>query len=182
MQTLAAGAGGGMRVLLPPLSEVFWAGLALAIVVIALWKFALPKLTALLDERAEKIEKGLELSERAGDELEAARAQAAAELTEARTQAAEIRAQARNDAKTITAEAHEKAAAHAEQIREQAQAAIAASRAAAERELRSDVGRVATDLAARIVGQELTNPDVASKVIDSFLDELEKAPVKGSQA
>lgn len=171
-----------MQVLLPPLSEVFWAGLALAIVVIALWKFALPKLNAMLDERAQKIEEGLALSERAGDELAAAQAQAAAELAEARTEAAEIRAQARNEAKGIVAEAHEKAAANADRIREAAQASIAASRAAAERELRNDVGRVATDLASRIVGQELSNPEVASQVIDNFLDELEKVPARGSQS
>ncbi|OKL51761.1 ATP synthase F0 subunit B [Buchananella hordeovulneris] len=177
MQPLAGGAG-GVQVLLPPLSEVFWAGLALAIIVGALWKYALPKLTSLLDERSAQIEAGLRASERAEDELATARAHAAAEREQARTEANQLREQARAEAKDIVAAARVAAVAEGERVREQFDAQLAASKAAAERELRGDVGRLATELARRIVGAELSDPDRAAAVIDQAIEELERAPIK----
>lgn len=177
MQPLAGGAG-GVQVLLPPLSEVFWAGLALAIIVGALWKYALPKLTKLLDERSALIEAGLARSEQAEEVLARAEARAATELAEARAEANQLREQARGEAKDIVAAARAAAVAESERVREQSEAQLAASKAAAERELRSDVGRLATELARRVVGAELTDPARASALIDQAIDELERAPRK----
>ena len=43
-------------------------------------------------------------------------------------------------------------------------------------ELRSDIGRLAVDLAERIVGESLADDDRQRRVVDSFIAGLENAP------
>ena len=59
-----------------------------------------------------------------------------------------------------------------------AQRQIEAERQAAQISLRADVGMLATELAARIVGESVTDQALQSRVIDRFLDNLE-AQIEG---
>jgi F-type H+-transporting ATPase subunit b len=51
---------------------------------------------------------------------------------------------------------------------------IAADRKAASASLRQDVGKLATDLAGKLVGESLEDTARQSRTIDRFLDELEE--------
>ena len=57
-----------------------------------------------------------------------------------------------------------------------------ADKQAAEISLHTDVGLLASDLAERIVGEQLTDTALSARVIDRFLDELEKAPARARRA
>jgi F-type H+-transporting ATPase subunit b len=63
----------------------------------------------------------------------------------------------------------------ATRITESAHKQIEAERQQAVVQLRSEVGRLATDLASRIVGESLADEARQSRVVERFLTELEQA-------
>lgn len=171
----------GWQLLVPPLYDVIWSAVALAIIVIPLMYFALPKLTAILDERSEKIEGGLKEAERAREEAKVAEARMQRELGEARRESAQTRERAQEEAKEIVAEARTNAQAEAARVLAAAERQIEAERQQAQISLRADVGMLATELASRIVGESVKDQALQSRVIDRFLDDLE-ADESGSRA
>jgi F-type H+-transporting ATPase subunit b len=48
--------------------------------------------------------------------------------------------------------------------------------------LRQDVGRIATDLAGRVVGESLEDSARQSRIIDRFLDELDAKAAESAGA
>ncbi|WP_447924935.1 F0F1 ATP synthase subunit B [Georgenia muralis] len=168
--------------LLPATYDIVWSLVAIAIIAFFLVKYAVPRLTAVLDERAAKIEAGLTHAERAEQAAAEAEARIAEELTLARREAAEVRDNAQDEGKAIVAEARSKAQAEADRVTEGAARQIEADRQAAQISLRTDVGMLATELAARIVGESVTDQALQSRVIDRFLDELETAPAPVREA
>lgn len=163
----------GIGIFIPPVYDWFWSLLVTAIIAVFFFKYLLPKLNAILDERAAKIEGGIALAEKVQAEAAEAKAQTKAELDEARTVAAGIKEEATADGAAIVAEARAKAQAEAARIIETAHRQIEAERAAAVVSLREEVGGLATELASRIVGESLADEARQSRVIDRFLEELD---------
>lgn len=164
---------GNMAVLAPNAPDLFWSAVSIILIGFFFFKYLMPKMTALLDERAAKIEGGLELAKKAQEEAAAAKSEKEAELAEARREASNIREEATNDGAAIITEARSKAQAEADRIVDAAQRQIEAERSAAVVSLREDVGGLATDLASRIVGESLADEARQTRVVDRFLDELE---------
>ena len=165
------GAPEGIGLFIPALPDLLWGTVAFLIVAVALVKYALPRFNAVLDERTRKIEEGLELADRARSNQEDAERKAARLIEDARREAAGLRAAAQNEAKEIIAQA-----------RADAQKEASRAMEAAEISLHTDVGLLASDLAERIVGEQLTDTALSARVIDRFLDELEKAPARARRA
>ncbi|SDZ77127.1 F-type H+-transporting ATPase subunit b [Bowdeniella nasicola] len=175
-------AGVPSNVLIPPLYDIFWAAVCVGIIAIVFWK-SLPKIYAILDERAEKIEGGLKHAENVQAEADELRAELNQRLAEARKDAARIREEASEEGREIVAAARKEAQSEVERMHEVAKRQIEAERQAAQIALRADVGMLATELASKIVGESLTDQALQSRVIDRFLDDLEQhspAPVKES--
>ncbi|WP_043498109.1 F0F1 ATP synthase subunit B [Georgenia sp. SUBG003] len=168
--------------LLPAVYDIIWSLVCLAIIGFFLVKYAVPRITAMLDERAEKIETGLQQAERAQQAAADAEERIAAELAQARRDAAEVREQAQAEAKAIVTEARSKAQVEADRVTESAARQIEADRQAAQISLRADVGMLATELASRIVGESVSDHALQSRVIDRFLDELEAQPADRAPA
>lgn len=166
----------GWRLLVPASYDLLWSFVVLVVIAVVFYKLVLPKFTAVLDERTEKIEGGLAKADQAQEQAEAALAEYQRQLQEARTEAARIRDDARTEAGQIVAEAREKATAEAARIAENAQRQIEAERQQAAVSLRSDVGALATELASRIVGESLEDEVRRTRVVDRFLDELDAQP------
>jgi F-type H+-transporting ATPase subunit b len=136
-------------------------------------KKIVPRLEAVYQERAAAIEGGIEKAAKAQEEANAALAQYQENLAEARAEAVKIREQARAEGAQIIAELREQAQSEAARITAAGQQQIEAERQQAMIQLRTDVGRLATELAERIVGESLADEARQSRVIDRFLDELE---------
>lgn len=173
---LAAAAGEeieGIQLLLPAAYDIIWSIVVIVIIAVPFYKYALPKLNAVLDERAELIEGGIAKAAAAQEEADAAREEYQAQLAEARTEAARIREDARAEGGEIVAELRARAQEEAARILENAQRQIDAERQQAIVSLRGEVGDLATELASRIVGEALADSARQSRVIDRFLDELE---------
>lgn len=181
---LAAEEGEVTNPLLPADYDIIWSIVVAVIIGVVFYRLVMPKFTAILDERTEKIEGGLAKAENAQAEAAAALAEYHQQLAEARAEAARIREDARAEGNAIVAELRQKASDDAARILENAQRQIEAERQQAAVSLRTEVGALATDLASRIVGEALADSARQSRVIDRFLDELEEStaatPVKGA--
>lgn len=159
--------------LIPAWYDIIWSGLWFLIILIVVWKVALPKLTKMLDERSAAIEGNIAKADEAQKQAEAALEEYTRQLAEARTEAGEIREAAREDGKKIVAEAKESATTEAARIIATAHTQIEAERQAALVSLRSEVGTLAIDLAGGVVGETLSDDARATAVVDRFLAELE---------
>ena len=71
------------------------------------------------------------------------------------------------------AAARTEATGEANRILEASQRQLLAEKQAAQISLRSEVGLLASELAEKIIGEQLTDTALTSRVVDRFLDELE---------
>lgn len=161
-------------VLAVPLDEFIIGIIAFLIVFGGLAKFALPKIKATLEERANLIEGGLERAGAAEAEAAALLEQYRAQLAGAREEASSIRTQAQADRNAIIEEARNEARVAAASVTAAAEAAMAAERAQAVSALTKQVGEMAITLADKIVGQTLSDDARVRATVDSFIADLEK--------
>lgn len=170
----------GIALFIPPGYDILWSLVVTVIIGFFFFRYLLPRLNAILDERANKIEGGIALAEKVQAEAADAKAQTEAELNEARNVAAGIKDEASADGAAIVAEARAKAQVEATRIVEAAQRQVEAERAAAVISLREEVGGLATELASRIVGESLADDARQSRVIDRFLEDLDAGLATGA--
>ena len=160
---------------LPHLGELIFGVIAFVILYLVVRAKVVPRLEAIFEERRAAIEGGMQAAEQAQAEAAAALEEYQTQLAEARSEAARIREEARAQGAQIIAEMREQAQTEAARITAGAQQQIAAERQQAVVQLRSEVGRLATELASRIVGESLEDEARQSRVVDRFLDELEQS-------
>nr|WP_190123383.1 F0F1 ATP synthase subunit B [Streptomyces inusitatus] len=159
--------------LIPHLDELIIGLIAFAIVFFFLSKKLLPNINKVLEERREAIEGGIEKADEAKTEAESVLEQYKAQLAEARHEAARLRQEATEQGTAIIAEMKAEGQRQREEIIAAGHAQIEADRKAASAALRQDVGKLATDLAGKLVGESLEDHARQSRTIDRFLDELE---------
>jgi F-type H+-transporting ATPase subunit b len=160
--------------LIPSLPELIVGTICFLLVFGVLGRFFLPRITKMLAERTELIEGGLERSKEAQTEASELLDKYREQLAEARHEASRMRQEAQEQGAQIIAEMREQAQAEGRRITEAAQAQIEADRQQALISLRAEVGKLATDLASRIVGESLTDEARQNRMVDRFLDELEQ--------
>ena len=166
--------------LIPAVYDIIWSAVCFVVILFFFWKFALPKMQKLLDDRAEAIEGNIAKADDAQRKAEAALEQYTAQLVGARAEAGQIRDQARTDGQRIVAEHKEQATSEANRIAATAKTQIEAERQAAVVSLRSEVGTLAIDLASGVIGESLTDDAKASAIVDRFLAELEAAELEST--
>ncbi|MGW3729196.1 F0F1 ATP synthase subunit B [Streptomyces sp. NPDC000851] len=160
--------------LVPPIPELVIGLLAFVIVFGFLaWKL-LPNINKVLEERREAIEGGIEKAEAAQTEAQSVLEQYKAQLAEARHEAARLRQEAQEQGAALIAEMRAEGQRQREEIVAAGHTQIEADRKAASAALRQDVGKLATELAGKLVGESLEDHARQSRVIDRFLDELEE--------
>ncbi|MFD0270619.1 F0F1 ATP synthase subunit B [Streptomyces sp. NPDC127106] len=159
--------------LLPPLPELIVGLVAFLIVFAILAKKLLPNINKVLEERREAIEGGIEKAEAAQTEAQSVLEQYKAQLAEARHEAARLRQEALEQGTALKEELRAEGQRQREEIIAAGHAQIEADRKAASQALRQDVGKLATDLAGKLVGESLEDHARQSRTIDRFLDELE---------
>ena len=164
---------GGGNILVPEPTELIIGLVAFFIVFGFLAKKLLPNINKVLEERREAIEGGIEKAEAAQTEAQSVLEQYKAQLAEARHEAARLRQEAQEQGAALIAEMRAEGQRQREEIVAAGHAQIEADRKAASSALRQDVGKLATDLAGKLVGESLEDHARQSRVIDRFLDELD---------
>lgn len=169
-----ASEGAAENPLIPPIPELVIGLIAFAIVFGFLAKKLLPNINKVLEQRREAIEGGIEKAEAAQAEAQDVLEQYKAQLAEARHEAARLRQEAQEHGAALIAEMRAEGQRQREEIVAAGHAQIEADRKQAAAVLRQDVGKIATELAGKIVGESLEDVTRQSRVIDRFLDELEE--------
>ncbi|MFP5333949.1 MAG: F0F1 ATP synthase subunit B [Actinomycetes bacterium] len=161
--------------IIPHPGELIFGFITFGILLWIVTRKVVPRLEEVYAERTAVIEGGMKQAEEAQAQAEAALEEYRSQLTEARAEAARIREEARAEGASILAEMREKAAAEAARITASAHKQIEAERQQAVVQLRSEVGRLATDLAGRIVGESLEDEARQRRIVDRFLADIEQA-------
>ncbi|MER8094722.1 F0F1 ATP synthase subunit B [Streptomyces goshikiensis] len=168
--------------LVPPIPELVIGLIAFVIVFGFLAKKLLPNINKVLEERREQIEGGIEKAEAAQTEAQSVLEQYKAQLAEARHEAARLRQEALEQGTALKEELRAEGQRQREEIIAAGHAQIEADRKAASQALRQDVGKLATDLAGKLVGESLEDAARQSRTIDRFLSELEEKAASSGAA
>jgi F-type H+-transporting ATPase subunit b len=161
--------------LIPHVSEIILGGVVFLILVAAVTKFVVPNFEKAYAARTAAIEGGIEEAERAQKEAQAALEQYTAQLSESRHEAAAIREEAKQQGAQIIAELRAQAQVEADRITSTAHAQVEAERAQVLAQLKGEVGTMATALAGRIVGEELSDSAAQKRTVERFIAELEES-------
>ncbi|MCG5220984.1 F0F1 ATP synthase subunit B [Streptosporangium soli] len=161
--------------LIPHPAEMVVGGFAFLLVLFFVGRLLVPRIQKTLQERTEAIEGGLKKAADAQEEAQQALKEYREQLAEARHEAARMRDEAREQGAQIKVELREEAQAEARRLVEAAHVQIEADRQQAFAQLRTEIGRLSTDLAARIVGESLEDEARQRRTVDRFLEELESS-------
>ncbi len=129
-------------------------------------------LVKMLEARRARIQEGIEATERAKRDREAAEQEYRAKLEEARQEAQKMVDQAQRMGESLRQELEEKAREQAAQIVAQAKKEIEQERERAVQGLRAEVADLAVMAAGRIIGETL-DPAKHRKLIDQAIQEAE---------
>ncbi|WP_193128256.1 MULTISPECIES: F0F1 ATP synthase subunit B [Gulosibacter] len=160
--------------LLPASYDIIWSLVVLVVLLLFFWKFVLPQLNQMLEERAAKIEGGIEKAAAVQAEADARRDEYEKLLADARTEAAEIREKARAEGESIKAEKKQETQNELDRMTKSAKEQIEAERQSAIVSLRQEVGTLAIDLASRVVGENLSDDQRSAAYVDRFLTDLDE--------
>jgi F-type H+-transporting ATPase subunit b len=167
--------------LIPVWQEIVLGVVAFGLLCFVLMKFVFPMMEKTFQARVDAIEGGLKRAETAQAEANQLLEQYRAQLAEARTEAARIRDEARADAEGIRQDVLAKAREESDRIIAAGRDQLAAQRESIVRDLRSEVGTLAVDLASRIVGESLADEARSRGTVDRFISELPAAGATGGR-
>jgi F-type H+-transporting ATPase subunit b len=157
--------------LYPKVPELIVGAIAFAILFFFVWKWVLPRVNTLLEERRQKIQGEMEKAEHARVEADAELARYKEQLAGARDEANRIIEEARRTADQLRVDLQAKAEQESHAIVQRAQEEIRAERDRVFQELRTQVGEIAVQLAGRVVGAEL-DASAHDRLIDEYIDEV----------
>jgi len=161
--------------LVPHTAELVVGFIAFTLLFLVLRKAVVPKFEKAFSDRTNAIQGGIERAEKAQFDAQRALAQYNEQLSSAREEAQTLREEARVQGAAIVEELRAKAQEEASRITAAAHASIEAERQQAVTSLRNEVGALAVELASKIVGEALEDQARQSRIVDRFLDDLEKS-------
>ena len=161
--------------LIPHTAEIIVGAVAFSLLFLVLRSKVVPMFEKAFTERTEAIQGGIERAEKAQLEAQRALTQYNDQLSKAREEAQSLREEARVQGVSIVEELRAKAQEEAARITAAAHASIEAERQQAVTSLRNEVGALAVELASKIVGEALDDQARQSRIVDRFLDDLEKS-------
>ena len=175
VNTVILAAEGKINPLVPHTAELIVGAIAFTLLFLVLRSKVVPMFEKAFTARTEAIQGGMERAEKAQLEAQRALVQYNEQLSKAREEAQTLREEARVQGSAIVEELRAKAQEEAARITAAAHASIEAERQQAVTSLRNEVGTLAVELASKIVGEALEDQARQSRIVDRFLDDLEKS-------
>jgi F-type H+-transporting ATPase subunit b len=175
VNTVILAAEGKINPLVPHTAELIVGAIAFTLLFLVLRSKVVPMFEKAFTARTEAIQGGMERAEKAQLEAQRALVQYNEQLAKAREEAQTLREEARVQGSAIVEELRAKAQEEAARITAAAHASIEAERQQAVTSLRNEVGTLAVELASKIVGEALEDQARQSRIVDRFLDDLEKS-------
>jgi len=160
-----------MQAIIPYTSELLVSLVSFGVLFVILWKFALPPITGMLDERAAKIRESLEKAEQTRVEAERLLDEYKEQLAAARLEANRVIEQGRKVAETMKDEIVAKANEERESMLTRAREEIQGEKRTAMAELQAQVADLSVAVAGRIIGSSLTGEDHKA-LIEKYVAEV----------
>jgi F-type H+-transporting ATPase subunit b len=157
--------------LFPAEPELIWGAVAFLLLFAIMAKLVFPKANQVLEDRGAAIQGKMEEAEAKLVEAEEARRAYEDSLKDAQSEANRIIEDAKRTAESLRADVIARAETEAAAIVERAQADVAAERDRAVQELRTQVGAISVELAARIVEREL-DTTTHQGLVDEYIQRL----------
>src|SRR4029450_13628842 len=155
----------------PKAPELIVGAIAFFVVFFFMWKWVLPRVNTLLEERRAQIQGQLESAEQTRQQAERELADYRSQLAGAREESNRIIEEARATAEQFRHDMQGKAEEESRLIVARAQDEIRAERDRVFNELRTQVGDIAVELAGRVVGAELDTKS-HERLIDDYIDQV----------
>jgi len=157
--------------LYPHASELIVGAIAFGILFFFMWKWVIPRVNTLLEERRAQIQGQLESAEQTRQQAERELAEYRTQLAGAREEANRIIEEARETAEQFRRDMQGRAEEESRNTVARAQDEIRAERDRVFNELRTQVGEIAVGLAGRVVGAELDTKS-HERLIDDYIDQV----------
>jgi F-type H+-transporting ATPase subunit b len=161
--------------LLPHTAEIIVGSIAFLLLFLVMRSKVVPMFEKAYAERTAAIEGGIAQAEDAQAQAKVALDKYTKQLASAQEEAQNLREEARVAGAAIVEEFRAKAQEEAARITAAATASIEVERQQAITSLRNEVGSLAVELASKIVGEALDDQARQSRIVDRFLDDLEKS-------
>lgn len=172
---------GGSFLVQPGIGLMIWTLIAFVSVMFVLSKFAFPKISAALEERAQKVNDNIDQSERVRKEAEELLAEYRERLKEAREQADDIVTRARKTSDAATAEATAQGRAKHDELVDAARKDIEAETRRSLEMIRKEVAEL-TVLATEKVARKSLTPDDQKRLVEEALSEVDFSALAGNEA
>jgi F-type H+-transporting ATPase subunit b len=166
---------GAPNPLLPHTAEIVVGFVAFGLLYFVMRRKVVPMFEKAFAARTEAIQGGIERAEKAQADAAKALDEYTEQLSKAQNESQALREEARAQGAAIIEELRAKAQEEAARITASAHASIEAERQQAVTSLRNEVGALAVELASKIVGEALDDQARQSRIVDRFLEDLEKS-------
>ena len=162
-----------MELFTPEFGLVFWMFVAFLCLYFILAKWAWSFIIKSMEERADKIDKGVAVAQEAEARLNNAKAEADKIIAAAQEKHNEM---LRDTAKTrneLVEQAHAAAAAEAQKVTEAAQISIEQARKESEKQMRLEMGELALQIAEKVIRRNIADDEAQRALVDQYLNEVE---------
>ena len=139
------------------------------IVLLLLWKVILPPIQRALADRHDMVQKTIENNDTATKKFQAAEEKYRKELADARAESARLRDEARAEGRQVLDELRARATEEVEQIRQRGEQQLAAQRERVLAELTPQVAELSTQLASRVLSDDVSQSPRHGETVASFL-------------
>ena len=157
----------------PAIGTIFWTTFIFSIFFIVLKKFAWKPILTAVKAREDSIKDSLESAEKARGEMVKLQSDNALILKKAREEREVILKEARDARDLIMNEAKSNASEEAARLVEKARIGIEQEKQKALSEIREQVAVLSVDIASKILGEKLKETEEQSKMINSFIKEID---------
>lgn len=163
-----------MELFTPDLGLVIWMFVAFILLFLVLAKFGWPVIIKMMDERANKIDQGVENAKQAQEQLDNAREEAKKYIVEAQQRQQEMLREAAKIKTELIEQAKGEASEAARKEMEAAKAAIEQARKEADLQFRNEVGKFSIEIAEKMMREKMKDEAAQNKLVIKLLDEIEQ--------
>lgn len=161
-----------MELFKPEFGLVFWMLIVFLIILGILAKFAWPVIIRSIEERADFIDSGVKYTQDAVKKLNEAKEQARLLIEDAHKQQVNTLQEAERMRQKMIEEAKEAARGEAQKVIDDAHASIEQAKREAELQLKKQVGRLALEVAGKLLRKDLEGDGEQEALVDRILDEM----------
>ena len=158
-------------VILPATNEIIWGAISFFLLLILMWKLALPPVKKMMEARSEKIRENLDEAERTKSDAQQILSDYQLQLADAKNESARIIDEARQTAEQMRRDLMVRAEAEVNELRDRTRAEIEAAQHRAIADLRSQVSELAIG-AAEVVVQKNLDRDTNRALVERYIEQV----------